>query len=97
MKNFFDANIGKKVSKTKQTDINHSSTSTSTSSLILNSTASEGFVIVADCPTPPSPSPPPPDDIPLPPGWVQKFSERVQKDYWFNLNNGQSVWVKPTL
>ena len=32
----------------------------------------------------------------LPPGWVHKVSKREKKSYWFNVNNGQSVWVKPT-
>lgn len=32
----------------------------------------------------------------LPQGWVHKVSKREKKSYWFNLNTGNSVWVKPT-
>ena len=28
--------------------------------------------------------------------WVKKFSERFQKDYWFNVSDGQSVWEMPS-
>ena len=27
---------------------------------------------------------------------VKKFSERIQKDYWFNVSDGRSVWEMPS-
>jgi WW domain len=38
-----------------------------------------------------------PDNDILPPGWVRRVSTREKKNYWFNLNTGQSVWTKPTM
>jgi WW domain len=38
-----------------------------------------------------------PDSDILPPGWIKKVSTREKKNYWFNLNTGQSVWTKPTM
>lgn len=39
------------------------------------------------------------DDIPLklPDGWVECYSGRQQRHYWFNSNTGESVWIRPTL
>ena len=45
--------------------------------------------------------PPPPPvssgiDGTLPAGWLQKFSNREKKNYWFNVITGESIWVKPS-
>ena len=49
----------------------------------------------------PTPPPPPPTvssgiDGTLPAGWLQKFSNREKKNYWFNVITGESIWVKPS-
>ena len=38
-----------------------------------------------------------PSEVQLPSTcWVKKFSERIQKDYWFNVSDGRSVWEMPS-
>lgn len=36
-------------------------------------------------------------ESPLPAGWLQKFSNREKKNYWFNVITGESIWVKPSM
>ena len=50
-----------------------------------------------------TPHPPPPPstvssdiDGTLPAGWLQKFSNREKKNYWFNVTTGESIWVRPS-
>jgi hypothetical protein len=29
-------------------------------------------------------------------GWLKQFSKSKQREYWFNTETGESVWVCPT-
>ena len=35
-------------------------------------------------------------DLPLPAGWIKHFSQRENREYWFNSVTGKSVWIRPT-
>ena len=78
-----------------------SSSSSSSSSISRSRGTADGDVTYL--PITPHPTPPPPPstvssdiDGTLPAGWLQKFSNREKKNYWFNVITGESIWVKPS-